>query len=170
MRNKKACIWFGLTLLWMAVIFLFSSQNAADSSALSGGITEWLTKLIHKEFHIFSPSYQQEVLGRVSFFIRKTAHFTEYAILGFLFSGWLNSMVNLKGAPIKRNIIVWILGTLYAVSDEIHQNFSDGRAPRCFDVCIDSVGVIAGILIFFLVCRILLWYIKYVKARKHCKK
>ena len=45
------------------------------------------------------------------------------------------------------------LGTLYAVTDELHQGFVGGRHPAVLDVCIDSSGVIAGVLVMFLILR-----------------
>ena len=41
----------------------------------------------------------------------------------------------------------WIAGTLYAASDEFHQLFVEGRTCAFRDVCIDSAGAAAGILI-----------------------
>jgi hypothetical protein len=42
------------------------------------------------------------------------------------------------------------VGTLYAASDELHQMFSDGRSPQVRDVCIDSAGVLTGVLVTLL--------------------
>ena len=47
--------------------------------------------------------------------------------------------------------IAFLIGFLYAISDEIHQMFSSGRSARVFDVCIDSCGVAFGIFLTFLV-------------------
>ena len=40
-----------------------------------------------------------------------------------------------------------IIGVTYAITDEIHQGFTPGRAPSVTDVCIDSMGVLTGIFI-----------------------
>ena len=45
---------------------------------------------------------------------------------------------------------------VYAVSDEIHQGFVDGRTPKVLDVGIDTLGGLAGagfILIIWLIVR-----------------
>jgi hypothetical protein len=44
-------------------------------------------------------------------------------------------------------ILPFLIGVLYAVSDEIHQTFVPGRAGQLRDVLIDSCGVLAGICI-----------------------
>jgi len=48
-------------------------------------------------------------------------------------------------------LISWALTTLYAASDEFHQLFVPGRSGEIRDVCIDSVGAIAGVLIGILI-------------------
>ncbi len=43
-----------------------------------------------------------------------------------------------------------LAAVLYSVSDEIHQYFVPGRACRIFDVGVDSLGALTGILAFVL--------------------
>ena len=65
----------------------------------------------------------------------------EYALLGFL--------VRLLGESYAwrgRGWIAWGGGTLYAVTDELHQLFSDGRSAQAADVLLDSAGVLSGVL------------------------
>lgn len=167
MKQKGSWIWFFLVILWMSVIFLFSAQNAEHSAAMSGGITERIVRFFHPNFDRYFPTRQEEIIGNFTFLVRKAAHFTEYAILGFLLTGWLHSFsVPASKWPVTKNKTAWFIGAIYAVSDEVHQMFSDGRAPRLFDVCVDAVGVAAGILVFFLVCHIRLWYTESMKVRK----
>lgn len=45
---------------------------------------------------------------------------------------------------------------IYAVTDEFHQGFVDGRTPKVLDVLIDTAGGIAGagiIVLFWLIFR-----------------
>ena len=51
---------------------------------------------------------------------------------------------------------------VYAATDEIHQLFVAGRSGRFSDVCIDSAGALAGVLVFALLVRI----VKRVRARR----
>ena len=50
----------------------------------------------------------------------------------------------------------------YAASDELHQKFVDGRSAEIRDVCIDTCGVILGILLVILAGKI----IKNIKKKK----
>ena len=64
-----------LLVVWMGVIFMFSSQNGEESSGISNGILLTLMNVVPME---------NLSIETLSFFIRKAAHFTEYAILGLL--------------------------------------------------------------------------------------
>lgn len=136
--KKRTCLliflWF-ITALVMYIIFSFSAQSAEGSQALSEGLLDRILKIIPFEIsHVF---------------LRKTAHFSEYALLGAVsfcaFSFTLKRKSFLWG---------WVLSAAYAITDEIHQLFIPGRACRAFDVFIDSLGAAAGIafaaLVFFL--------------------
>ena len=72
-------------------------------------------------------------LGVWDLVLRKLAHVTEYAVLGFLLA---------RAAPLTA---AFALGLVYAVSDELHQAFVAGRhgAPR--DIAIDALGVVVGL-------------------------
>ena len=83
--------------------------------------------------------------------LRKMAHFTEFAALGMLLA-WLHGMLQ-KG---KLRPFLW--GVAAASADETIQCFVPDRGPAVKDVCIDSAGVLTGI--------ILLWFgYNYVKKR-----
>ena len=77
--------------------------------------------------------------------MRKTAHFTEYALLGLLVRFCLQSWIGNR----KKHLLPagWIFGTLYAVTDELHQLLTDGRAGQWTDVVLDSSGVLTGAVI-----------------------
>lgn len=47
-----------------------------------------------------------------------------------------------------------ILGILYATSDEIHQLFSGGRSAQLSDVCLDTLGVITGLLLYIAMIKL----------------
>lgn len=150
-RKKKVILWI-LTLAWAGVIFFFSSQSGDESASLSGGITQAVVRIFVKGYDALSPDRQLEIMDTASFIVRKLAHFTEYAVLGFL-------LYNLAGCYVKRKrSTAFALGALYAVTDEVHQMFSEGRSPQLRDVCIDSAGVLAGVFLgtfaFFVLCCI----------------
>ena len=78
----------------------------------------------------------------IEFPVRKTAHATEYAILGILLTATLSSFE-------KRHYELWgwLLGTGYAATDEIHQLFVPGRSGQVTDVMLDSAGCLLGCLL-----------------------
>ena len=80
----------------------------------------------------------------VQHLVRKTAHFTEYALLGLLIRFCLQSWTGGRKHLLPAS---WVFGTLYAVTDELHQLLTDGRAGRWKDVAIDSSGVLTGAVI-----------------------
>ena len=73
-------------------------------------------------------------LGTWDLVLRKLAHTTEYAILGLL-------LLRATG----RMSVAFVLATLYAVTDELHQSFVAGRHASPLDVAIDAAGVALGL-------------------------
>jgi VanZ family protein len=86
------------------------------------------------------PSLSTE-LGVWDLVLRKLAHFTEYAVLGFLLA---------RAAPA---LPAFTLGLLYAVSDEVHQSFVSGRKGAPEDVAVDAVGLLVGVLVLRRIAR-----------------
>ena len=83
-----------------------------------------------------------EVLGQV----RKVAHLAEYAILAALLWRAVYSGTNLKIKMSTLFVIVWLVSTLIAVSDEFHQSFVTSRTASIGDVRIDMIGAIFGLI------------------------
>lgn len=162
-RNRQRMIWIFLVVVWMGVIFFFSSQNAEESSSLSGGITDFVAHLIRPDLEQLADWEQEEFLSQLSFFVRKGAHFSEYAVLGILLTGFFGTFA-WKGWV--RVLAGWGIGTFYAVTDEFHQTFSDGRSPQVRDVCIDSAGVLFGILAMTAICVIITSICQRNKAKR----
>lgn len=129
MKNKPSII---LMLLWMFLIFLMSSFNATDSANQSNFIVNIISNILNIEN-----------VRLLSLIIRKVAHFTEYLILGTL-------VINMftKNNAKKTYLLSILLCIIYAISDEIHQIFTPGRACQIKDILIDSVGSITGIYLF----------------------
>ncbi len=92
---------------------------------------------------IFFLSHQPDLssgLGIWDLIGRKILHATEYALLCFL---WWRALVTV--GPRKRAVLAAAaMASAYAVSDEIHQTFIDGRHGSPLDVAIDSVGIAAA--------------------------
>lgn len=134
---KKRVIKGTLLLVWMGIIFYFSSQVGNDSKGLSEG-------LLSKLFDPFSNYYTlDEFILTFGTPIRKLAHFLEYFILGIL------SFEFFKELNIKHVLLISILFcVLYATSDELHQLFVPGRSFMILDILLDSSASILSILLF----------------------
>lgn len=132
-----------LLLAFCAVIFIFSNFPADVSSKQSGGVVDFVTDRIITDFKDFSPPKQEAFTDFLSFFFRKSAHFSEYALLGALA---YYAFVKVKKYPF-RWLLAFIFTIVYACSDEFHQTFVPGRAGMVRDVFIDSSGALIGTLI-----------------------
>jgi VanZ family protein len=127
------------SILWMGVIFMFSSDDAVGSNEKSDTI---LTAF----FSLFGKDGATD-LQAFSFWLRKAAHFAEYLVLGGLVANaWRNTL------PPRHLWRVFLLSVvfcvIYAATDEIHQMFVPGRAGRLADVAIDSAGAAVGAALF----------------------
>ena len=69
---------------WMGTIFGFSAENGESSQSLSDKITVKVVKYIEPEYDSKDLLKQQDIFNKTRFFVRKTGHFGEYAILGIL--------------------------------------------------------------------------------------
>lgn len=143
-----------LTLIMMAVIFIFSAQNAMDSTQVSSGL---LQQIIDWERPI-----AELLAGRslsfmeLELYLRKAGHFTEYLLLGLFVSCHLRLVGRRHGGWWS-----FLIGSGYAVTDELHQLLSEGRYASTVDVCIDSCGVATGLLLCAVIAVIL---------RKTCRR
>jgi len=76
------------------------------------------------------------------FIFRKIAHILEFAILTFLLFRALNQK---KTNPVKAVIFSFVFSLLYALSDEYHQTFVEGREGALKDVGVDSIGILIAV-------------------------
>lgn len=134
MTRKK--IWWALILLWFVFIFFQSAKPAVESSQESSAVLNAVN-------HLIAFFLGQDKLVLSENLIRKSGHFIEYFILGTLLFQGIKGKRKLAGTF----CIAWLVGTLYAITDEIHQHFVPGRSMRAFDVCIDSAGLLLGSLL-----------------------
>lgn len=145
----KRIIFAILIIINCIIIFNFSSQNSEKSNETSGVIVNQVVDSIGK----VNKKVKKETLkDQVSFFVRKLAHFSIYTLLGIFLMNEANTFEITK----KRKIIICILfGALYAISDEFHQGFVGGRSPEIRDVCIDTCGVIFGIILVMIAGKLI---------------
>lgn len=162
MRNKRKIVFLILTICWLVLIFSFSARDADTSGQDSGRIGKLVGECFVPGFQNWSKARQNQFVEAVDFPVRKTAHATEYAILGMLVLGTVYDEKKSRG---HNFLFPWIFGTCYAATDEIHQLFVPGRSGQIRDVLIDSSGVLAGLLVIYLV----MW-IRKCKRHKNVEK
>ncbi len=154
-----------IVLVWMLVIFLFSSQPHSGRES-------------------------EKYLRELNVPVRKFAHVCEYLILSILLRWAVNGMLVVRGtraheqkhegqssdqqtsagacdiksveqanSSSNRSIhalesaMAFAIAAVYAASDEWHQSFIPGRSSNCTDVLVDLVGVTIGVLLWFLISR-----------------
>ena len=148
--NYKRVVIF-LTFLWIAFIFARSLKPANQSQMES----MWILELFYR-LSPFRPSH---------YFIRKLAHFTEYAILGS-FSVPLLKIYFPKRPGLTALLLSAPLGVLTALFDETIQLFVDGRNGEIRDIWLDILGCVTGSLI----CVIFSAVLRKLKNIKNIKK
>lgn len=124
-----------IILIGILVFIFYQSALPADiSSEESNYFALWLSE----HFHI--------ALDYATFFVRKMAHFIEYAILGSSLIVVIIDNVSTRKMWMQL-VWAWIIGVFYAGTDEIHQMFVPGRSCELRDILIDGMGVFCGILV-----------------------
>ncbi|MBQ8967491.1 VanZ family protein [Ruminococcus sp.] len=155
--RKELVFRWGLLAALCIVIFCFSGLKADESSEQSGFIVDLIIDTFFYNFKEFSTAKQEALISLLVVIVRKTAHFTEYAVLSALaFCAFVRVR---KYLP--RYLLAVLFTFVYACSDEFHQCFVPGRAGLFNDVILDTCGGIVGglaacfIAVFLAVRRIL---------------
>ena len=117
-------------IVWLAFIFFASTDdfNAGNTSRIIGPLILWLF-----------PHTSPDTLAVVHAMTRKLAHFTEYAILGFLAA---------RAFRTNRRwfLICLALVVVYALLDEYHQSFVPSRTASIHDSLIDIAGGLTALI------------------------
>lgn len=131
-KKLRLKISWAALLLWMIIIFVYSSKNGTESDKQSA--------LVIYVFNALGIDLNSMLGDLATFIVRKTAHFTEYLVLFLLAYNTFKNYLN------KRSAIIYsiILTFGYACTDEIHQLFVPGRTGKFRDVLIDTSGSIFG--------------------------
>ncbi len=135
--TKQRIFWIAMALMVMAAIFLFSMQSTNKSENLSDSVAHVLK--IEQQEPTVRASNQPLVAGLT---LRKLAHVFVYGVLSFCMTGALQG--------VRGRITLAVSGSfLYGVLDEVHQHLQ-GRYGRFEDTLIDLIGIVLGVILFFL--------------------
>lgn len=128
---RASRLWrYGPMLAWAAFVLFASSSNfsASNTSRIIRPLLLWLF-----------PGIAESSIQQVHFLVRKTAHFTEYAILALLTARALRT----SGlAALRRSWWPASFVFVAAVSlvDEYHQSFLASRTGTIYDSLLDMTG------------------------------
>jgi VanZ family protein len=124
-------------VLWILFISFASTSefSAANTSQIIRPILLWLF-----------PNISEARVAAVHFLTRKAAHFTEYALLGFLAR---RALITSSHAFLQR---YWfqvglLIVVINALLDEFHQSFVPSRTPSIYDSAIDIAGGLTVLMI-----------------------
>lgn len=157
MMQSRTIKWCARVLAWLiflsvsASIFSFSHQPAEQSSELSQSVLHEVLKKVMPGYEELPAEEQEALMQTYHSLIRKVAHFGIYTLWGLS----LSVLLFLYERRIRTiSLTVLCGGFLYALSDEFHQTFANGRAAQFSDVLIDTAGTVFGFLFFLFLGQI----------------
>ena len=130
------------------VLLIFNLILIWGNSLLPGYISASISRFVRNVIAFLFSGKTGSGGGSGEGILRKTAHFLEFTGLGLCLS-WLVRMLAEKKATWYW--LPFLGGVLVACTDETIQRFVPGRSGRLFDVGIDNLGVITGIVIISLI-------------------
>lgn len=129
MKLNSKTSW-GLVLIWMIVIFVFSAMPDTHSSESS----MLIVRIVLKVLSTFGLDVNIDFMHLL---VRKSAHAAEYFVLSLL---CIHAFQKSEFALGKSVLCGFLLSVGYACTDEFHQLFVPGRCGQITDVLIDSAG------------------------------
>ena len=149
--NKKIIIKSLLVIIWLFVIFFFSSFNSNKSTDDSKTIIKSTINGVISVNNSISPSKielsESKIRGlanKLNYPFRKLMHISEYFILAVLIIFLLKDL-DIKGKQVY--LIVIISSLCFSTLDETHQLLV-GRTGTYIDVLIDSIGTFIALLTY----------------------
>lgn len=129
--------------VWIGVIFFLSSgQGSMTRTSL----------IVRPILEFLFPSAPEETLILYHGYVRKFAHFAEYAVLGLLACrAFASASRPFLGSYFYLAAIVLVLAV--AGSDEINQSFNPARTGSPFDVLLDLSGGLTATLFYYFLKR-----------------
>ncbi len=133
-NGRRGSLWtFAPVVLWIAVIFLLSSPI---------GAAEETSRIIGPLLNFFFPNMAESTKTVVHFYVRKTAHFSEYAALAFFA---LRALTFSRSGKLQKLLYLLpiLLVAMVAMLDEFNQSFEASRTSSIWDVMLDISGGVA---------------------------
>jgi VanZ family protein len=126
-------------LLWSALIFFASTDTFSSSHTVL---------VIKPVLRWFIPFISDDRIDAIHFFIRKSAHFSEYFVFYLLLYRAIRG--GRKGWRWSWGVAAWFIAAAYSVLDEFHQSFVASRTASPWDSLLDSTGALVALFVLFL--------------------
>jgi VanZ family protein len=131
-------------IAWAILISWASTDtfSAAHTSLIFLPVLHWLF-----------PHASAETIERMHFFIRKSAHFTEYFVFSCLL--WRSVRGEHRGWQFRWAIAALAIAAGYSALDEFHQSFVPSRTASPWDSLLDTTGAAAAQIVVWCWFRLL---------------
>jgi VanZ family protein len=126
-------------IFWIGVIFYLSSGKGAMAET---------SPFIRPILVFLFPDASEATLAIYHGYIRKFAHFAEYAVLAFF-----ASRAFIKASSFWY-LFAFLLTAAIAVLDEINQSFNPRRTGSEWDVVLDMIGGVSAIIFFWILTNL----------------
>jgi VanZ family protein len=138
-KERGSRFWrYAPLIAWMIVIIIASTGelSATNTSRIVRPLLLWLF-----------PDISESKIGMAHFVVRKTAHFTEYAIFALLA---VRAFATSSHMRLRRGyfLVTLLLVSVFAFSDELHQSFVKTRTGSVYDSLIDIAGGLTVLLLY----------------------
>ena len=153
-KQSKHSFWDYLYLSLFVIVSLtilfFAAQSGDNSSEQSGTLVNITAKILT----LFRITLSEGQLAFLHNFIRKAiGHFLLFMVDGIF--AWLSARAWLKLRLNMRFIVTMSAGIFIAALSEILQLFAPERGPALGDVFLDIFGFFIGILLIYLLLKII---------------
>ena len=164
----KRYVFLALAAICMIVIFGNSAEPATVSSQKSGGAADVVTPIVVPGYETHPDPVKVKEKQVVERKLRNVAHAGEFAALGVCAVGVAMTFELNKKKLLNmtfRGLAAFVFCVVYAVLDEVHQIFVEGRTFELKDIMNDSLGAIVGVVLFTLAVWVLDALIRKIKNK-----
>ncbi len=156
LNKHNVCRFVLIVLIIATVSFIWSNSldDATESKEMSSTVVEKVKPIVDPYDKIDDDLFVT--------IVRKTAHFSEFALLGAEMFLLACTFSDKKKLTLPILLIPVSVCFLCAVTDELLQLTSEGRSCEIRDMLIDLGGIIAGTLFICVIQA----FIKWIKSKK----
>jgi VanZ family protein len=134
---------------WLPVAALLAVMYYFSTDVFSADNTR---SVIEKIFLWFVPHASKHAMATLNYAVRKSAHFTEYAILGaFLFRAFRAD--DPMRWRLRWSVYSFVAAGSWALLDEFHQTLTRTRGGSVWDALLDSSGALCMLITIAVISR-----------------